>query len=170
MAGVLRQPDPAIVTPKKAAAVLRYLGLDWAAEPGFVPSPLPPVVALSLRNTRAWWVGEHAMVTYHGAPESFPLGGPWSCDRDPRSEGECWEVAAAVLVHCWNRPEQRPLFDTPSWSLDLLDLMRPVKEVTPVERRRGWVRYTLLCDGIRAGGLPCVRYLIRLTRRDGQQI
>lgn len=170
MAGVLRQPDPSIVTEKKAAAVLRHLGLEWAAEPGFVPRPLPPIVPLSPRNPRDWWVGEEAMVTFHGTPEEFPTGGRWTCDRDPRSEGRCWEVAAAILVHCWNRPDLRPLFDVPSWSLDLLDLMRPTAEEEAPERRRGWIRYTLLPDDDHPGVLPVRRHLIRLSRRDGQPL
>ncbi len=170
MAGVLRQPDPEIVTPKKAAAVLRHLGLDWAAEPGYVPRRLPPVVPLSPRNPRDWWVGEEAMVTYHGTPEEFPAGGRWTCDRDPRSEGRCWQVAAAILVHCWNRPDLRPLFDVPSWSLDLLDLMRPTAQEEPPERRRGWIRYVLLPADDHPGVLPVKRRLIRLSRRDGQPL
>lgn len=166
MAGVLRQPDPEIVTPRKAAAVLRHLGLDWAAEPGYVPSPLPPVVPLNPRNPRDWWVGEHAIVTWHGPVETFPTGAHWSCDRDPRSEGRCWEVAAAILVHCWNRPDLRPLFDAPSWSLDLLDLMQPAMSVAPPERRRGWIRYALQ-DADPIDALPIERSVVRLSRRDG---
>ena len=165
MAGVLRQPDPEIVTPRKAAAVLRHLGLDWAAQPGYVPTPHPPGGAPHPRNPRDWWVGEHAIVTWHGPPETFPTAPQWSCDRDPRSEGRCWEVAAAILVHCWNRPDLRPLFDAPSWSLDLLDLMQPAAPDAPPDRRRGWIRYHLQ-DRDPADTLPIDRTIIRLSRRD----
>ncbi|MCA9540528.1 MAG: hypothetical protein KC620_16625, partial [Myxococcales bacterium] len=168
MAGVLRQPDPEVVTPRKAAAVLRRLGLEWAAEPGYVPHPLPPVVPLSLRSPRDWWIDGEALVSYVGQPEDFPHRGNWTCDRDPSGRGECWQVAAAILVHCWNLPELRPLFEAPAWSLDLLDLLRPAEPPPIPERRRGWIRYTLLSSVPPGGALPIERTLIRRSRRDGR--
>jgi hypothetical protein len=84
MTALLRQPDRSIVTRDRAIAVMRRLGLDWACEPGFLPWPMPPVVLLSRKSTRDWWVGDEAMVTYEGDDEGFPLQGKWTSDRNVR--------------------------------------------------------------------------------------
>ena len=62
-------------------------------------------------------------MTYQGTEEQFPLQGSWISDQNMRDNGRCPEVAAAVLVHCWNLPEYRPLFDLPDWELKLHDVV-----------------------------------------------
>ena len=122
MAGALQQPNREIVTPERASAVMRRLGLDWAASPGFLPWPLPPVIPLSRKTSRDWWVGEQ-LVSYQGPEEDFPIGGSWTSDSNVRDGGKCPEVAAAIIVHCWNRPEWRDLFNLPEWNLELHDVV-----------------------------------------------
>ena len=170
MTTVLRQPDRNIVTRERASAVLRRLGLDWATDLGYLPWPLPPVVPLSRKNNRDWWVGDGIMVTFQGTDEQFPLKGAWSSDSSMRTSGQCPEVAAAILVHCWNLPEYRPLFDLPDWELKLHDVVAgrtSEDEAFPLGR----IRYRLL-DAPKSPRdvLPIERELLRWSRVDGRTL
>ena len=170
MTTVLRQPDRNIVTRERASAVLRRLGLDWATDLGYLPWPLPPVVPLSRKNNRDWWVGDGIMVTFQGTDEQFPLKGAWSSDSSMRTSGQCPEVAAAILVHCWNLPEYRPLFDLPDWELKLHDVVAgrtSEDEASPLGR----IRYRLL-DAPKSPRdvLPIERELLRWSRVDGRTL
>lgn len=177
---VLQQPDTEIVGPARAAAVLRRLGLRWAAEPGFVQTPAPPVVPLSTRHTRDWWVGSETVVSYHGEEDEFPVPGRWTCDCTPQGDARCPHVAAAILVHAWNRDDLRPLFEQPAWALDVQPLLLraadPVgaDEVEAAEAaeppRSGWVRYHLAPPRRDDAGSPFTRSLMRQARRDGRAL
>ncbi|MEE2756473.1 MAG: SNF2-related protein [Myxococcota bacterium] len=156
------------MTKDRALAVLRRLGLDWACEPGLLPWPLPPVVPLSRKSNRDWWVGDESMVSYQGDDEGFPLKGVWSSDRNARHGGQCAEVAVAILVHCWNMPQYKPMFDLPEWELELHDVVagrQSQQEMFPLGR----IRYRLTdAPTNRPDALPLERELIRWSRSDGR--
>ncbi|MEE2786173.1 MAG: SNF2-related protein [Myxococcota bacterium] len=149
--------------------MLRRLGMDWAAEPGFLPWPLPAVIPLSRKSSRDWWVGEQ-LVSFQGTDDQFPVDGVWTSDSNVRDAGRCPEVAAAVIVHCWNLPEWRSMFDLPEWELELHDVIvdqDPDGDKLPFGR----VRYTLLDDGkALRRGVPIERELIRWSRTDGRAL
>ena len=170
MSAVLRQPDRNIVTKQRAAAVLRRLGLDWATDHDFLPWPLPPVVPLSRKNNRDWWVGDGIMVSFQGTEEQFPFEGTWSSDQNMRSNGRCPEVAAAILVHCWNDPEYRPLFDLPDWELKLHDVVAG-ESIELEDFPLGRIRYRLLDEPKSLRDvLPIERELLRWSRVDGRSL
>ena len=178
MAGVLQQPNPERVGPARAAAVLRRLGLRWAAELGFVPTPAPPVVPLSLRHLNEWWVGGETVVSFHGGEDEFPVPGRWTCDCTPQGDARCPHVAVAILVHAWNMPTLRPLFDQPAWALDVQPLLlltdpddvRACDEPPPEPPRAGWVRYHLRPPAAIDDGVPFDRLLVRQARRDARAL
>ena len=168
MTALLRQPDRTIVTKARAVAVLRRLGMEWACEPDFLPWPLPPVVPLSRKSDRDWWVGDEAMVTYQGDEEGFPLEGVWSSDRNVRLGNECPEVAAAILVHCWNLPKYRQLFELPDWELELHDVVAGRNQEADTHPL-GRIRYRLIdSTNNPRETLPLERELIRWSRTDGR--
>ncbi len=138
---------------------MRRLGF----EPDRVAEDLLPVVRL---GDDQWWVGENHMVRYMGAPEDFPAPGRWRCQCS--SDGRCEHVANAIVVHAWNKPELRGLFEHPGWMLDLealLDEAPPPPSPLPVHE--GWVRYHL---GPSALKLELTRELVRLSKRDGREL
>jgi superfamily II DNA or RNA helicase len=159
----LQRPDPELVTSGRAAAVLRRMGLDWAAEVG-VLEPIPPVVPLSPRDPTEWWVGQAAVVSCQQA-NNFPGGSQWACDCTPMVPARCVHVATAVLVHAWNRADMRGLFDQPTWSLALEPLMAP--EAPEEGPPPGYLTYRLVPGGVRSG-IPVERERVRLSRKDGR--
>lgn len=163
---MLSRPDPALITPHRATAVLRRLGVEWADGDCLI-RPTPPVVPLSQRDPSDWWVGDDAVVTWRG-DEGFPAEGPWACDCTPEVPAHCAHVATAILAHAWNLPETRGLFDQPAWALQLEGLLRP-KDEEGDAAQPGYIRY-LLVPAADSNGLPIRRNWVRLSRRDGRQL
>ncbi len=162
---VLQRPDPDALSPERAPAVLRRLGLLWAAEPGFLPEPLPSVVR-SFEGE--WWVGQDVTVGYTGRPEDFPAVGDWTCQCQLRVPARCAHVACAVVVHAWNNPRLRPLFDQPAWALDLEKLLSDDDDASARKvPHEGWIRYRLRA---RTGVELVEREVSRRSKRDGREL
>lgn len=166
----LQQPDPEKVTPSRAAAVCKRLGLHWAADPQMWQQPLPILVPqLAGASNTAWWVNDDTIVSYRGEPEDFPHLGPWASDDTTEQPARTPSVAAAILIHAWNDPKLRNYFDYPVWALDLEPFMQAQAEEQPEDIPHGFVRYHLLPSSSNTL-LPVRRELIRLSRRDGRTL
>jgi len=126
------------------------------------------VVPLSRKTNRDWWVGDEALVSYQGTDEEFPLEGAWSSDRNVRAAGRCPEIAVAILVHCWNLPKYKSLFELPDWELELHEVVAgqtAADDTFPLGR----IRYRLLdVPAVQRETLPIERELIRWSRTDGR--
>ncbi|MEZ4471969.1 MAG: SNF2-related protein [bacterium] len=160
----LSRPDLEFCTPSRVAAVLRRLGAEWAAEVGIL-DPIPPVVPLSPRDPTEWWVGQ-TVVSCEDQGPGFPVEGRWACDCTPMVPARCVHVATALVVHAWNIPRTRPLFEQPAWSLALEPLLFHEPEEEPPAP--GYLRYRLKPAG--PGLLPVERERVRLSRKDGRTL
>lgn len=163
---MLKRPDPTLITPHRATAVLRRLGVEWA-DGEMIIRPSPPVVPLNPRDPTDWWVGDDAVVTWRGTT-GFPAAGPWACDCTPEVPAHCTHVATAILAHAWNLEATRGLFDQPAWALQLEGLLRE-SDAEGESAQPGYIRYRLK-TAAEAEGLPVERHWVRLSRRDGRQL
>ncbi|MCA9525841.1 MAG: hypothetical protein KC549_06040, partial [Myxococcales bacterium] len=163
----LSRPDPEFMTPPRVAAVLRRLGAEWAAEVGIL-RPIPPVVPLTPRDATEWWVGQAAVVNCEDQGPDFPVEATWGCDCTPMVPARCVHVATALLVHAWNIPRMRPLFDQPAWSLALEPLLFQEPEGEPPAP--GYLRYRLKPAGAGPALVPVERERVRLSRKDGRTL
>lgn len=166
----LQLPDPEKVSPRRAAAVFKRLGLDWAAAPHMLMDPIPRIVPLLPTGGTAWWVGDKVVVTYQGKPEDFPHKGHWASDDASGVPAHSPAVATAIMVHAWNDARLRPLFEHPAWALDLEPLVGTGQAADPEGVPHGFVRYHLDTGGPGGRRLPIRRELVRLSRRDGRPL
>jgi hypothetical protein len=170
MPPILFTPDPEKVTPTRAAAVLRRLGVEWAIDPLKLRLPIPRIVPLLPTGGTEWWVGDDVVVAYQGSEADFPHKGNWAADDASGVPAHSPSVAAAILVHAWNNPKLRPLFDLPAWALDLVALTDRSAPTDDSAGTAGFIRYTLGLGGPDNPKLPVSRELIRLSRRDGRPL
>ncbi len=162
---ILQRPDASLLTPARVAAVARRLGLEWAIGPDFPPETIPSVVE---SFDGEWWVGGDVTVGYIGSSEDFPTRGGWACQCQLGTPARCRHVATAILVHAWNDPDLRPVFDQPAWALDLEPLLAPAPEEDAPRRRphEGWIRYRLSAGP----GLALEREVVRRSKRDHREL